>query len=256
MLRIRNKWQGGSYFVLAMAATVLLVWWLKEPAATMLRAGGDLRAWLMDFGPLAPLVYVLFYAAQILLAPLPGNFLAVLAGYLFGFWNGLLLSLLGVTLGASLCVLIARRFGRPLLERFFDRLELVRWERKLRLRSPLVWYIFFLFPVPDLAIYAAGLGTLPLRWLLPSILLGRATGILIGATLGNFTATMPAHWVVAQWLLLVILGSFALRFQRSLRYCLLVGLRRGRRKTRYAYRSARNVAQRALVRGPVGTPIE
>lgn len=252
MLHIRNKWQGGGYFVLAMIATVLLIWLLKEPAASLLQAGGDLRAWLLGLGPLAPLVYVLFYAAQILIAPLPGNLLAVLAGYLFGFWNGLLLSLIGVSLGAGLCVLIARRFGRPLLERFFDRHELVRWERKLRLRSPLVWYVFFLFPVPDLAIYAAGLGTLPLRWLLPSILAGRATGILIGSTLGNFTATMPAQWVVAQWLLLIVLGAFALRFQRPMRYHLLVNLRRSRRTTRLAWRSV----QRTLVRRPVGTPVE
>ena len=256
MLQIRNKWQGGGYFVLAMAVTVLLVWWLNEPVAALLRAAGDLRTWLMGFGPLAPLVYVLFYAAQILLAPLPGNFLAVLAGYLFGFWNGLLLSILGLTLGASLAVLIARCFGRPLLERFFDRAELVRWERKLRLRSPLVWYVFFLFPVPDLVMYVAGLGTLRLRLLLPAILLGRATGILVGATLGNSTATMPVQWVILQWLLLVIFGLAALRFQRTLRYYLLIGLRRGRRSTRGAARTLYRAVQRMVLRQPVGSAAE
>jgi uncharacterized membrane protein YdjX (TVP38/TMEM64 family) len=206
----------------------------------------------MGFGPLAPLMYVLFYAAQILVAPLPGNFLAVLAGYLFGFWGGLLLSLIGLTIGACLAVTIARRFGRPLLERFFNHAELVRWERKLRLRSPLVWYVFFLFPVPDLVMYVAGLGTLQLRWLLPAILLGRATGILIGITLGNFTAILPPQWVVLQWVLLVVLGSFALRFQRPLRYYMLTGLRRGRRSTRSFYRSI----HRALFKAPVSTPVE
>jgi uncharacterized membrane protein YdjX (TVP38/TMEM64 family) len=191
MLRIRNKWQGGGYFVLAMAATALLVWWLNEPVATLLRAAGDVRSWLMGFGPLAPVMYVLFYAAQILIAPLPGNFLSVFAGYVFGFWWGLLLSLVGLTIGACLAVAIARYFGRPLLERFFGRVELVRWERKLRLRSPLVWYVFFLFPVPDLVMYVAGLGTLQLRWLLPAILISQATGIVIGITHGNYTAVLP-----------------------------------------------------------------
>lgn len=259
MLRIRNKWQGGGYFVLAMAATALLVWWLNEPVATLLRTAGDVRTWLMGFGPLAPVVYVLFYAAQILVAPLPGNFLAVLAGYLFGFWWGLLLSLVGLTIGAFLAVLISRRFGRPLLERFFNHAELVRWERKLRLRSPLVWYVFFLFPVPDLVMYVAGLGTLQLRWLLPAILLGRATGILIGITLGNFTAVLPPQWVIFQWVLLVVLGGFALRFQRPLRYYLLIWLRRGRRSSRSMYRSvARNLPRPAKtgVKAPVSTPVD
>jgi uncharacterized membrane protein YdjX (TVP38/TMEM64 family) len=252
MLRLRNKWQGGGYFVLAMAATVLLVWWLNEPVASLLRAAGDLRTWLMGFGPLAPVIYVLFYAAQILIAPLPGNFLAVLAGYLFGFWNGLVLSLVGMTIGACLAVAIARRYGRPLLERFFSHAELVRWERKLRLRSPLVWYVFFLFPVPDLVMYVAGLGTLRLRWLLPAILLGRATGILIGITLGNFTATLPVQWVILQWLLLVVLGAFAVRFQRPVRYYLLTSLRRMRRSSRTLYRTI----HRVLFKAPVSTPVE
>lgn len=252
MLRIRNKWQGGGYFVLAMMATALLVWWLNEPMTALLRAAGDVRNWLMSYGPLAPIMYVLFYAAQILVAPLPGNFLAFFAGYVFGFWDGLFLSLLGLTIGASLAVVIARRYGRPLLERFFDHVELVRWERKLRLRSPLVWYVFFLFPVPDLVIYVAGMGTLQLRWLLPAILLGRATGILLGITLGNFTAVLPAQWVIIQWILLLVLGGLALRFQRPMRYYLLIWLRRGRRSARSAY----HVVYRTLVKIPVTTPVE
>ncbi len=252
MLRIRNKWQGGGYFLLAMAATILLVWWLNEPVAALLHSADDLRAWLADLGPLAPLIYVTFYVAQILIAPLPGSFLSVLAGYLFGFWNGLLLSLLGLTIGATLSVVVARRFGRPLLERFFSRVELLRWERKLRLRSPLVWYVFFLFPVPDLVIYVAGIGTLPLRWLLPAILLGRATGILLGITLGNFSALLPVQWVIAQWVLLVVLGGFALRFQRPLRYYLLVWLRRVRRSTRTLYRAV----YRTIIKTPVSSPVE
>jgi uncharacterized membrane protein YdjX (TVP38/TMEM64 family) len=252
MLRIRNKWQGGGYFVLAMAATALLVWWLNEPMTALLHAADGVRNWLMSYGPLAPIMYVLFYAAQILIAPLPGNFLAFFAGYVFGFWDGLFLSLLGLTIGASLAVVIARRYGRPLLERFFDRVELVRWERKLRLRSPLVWYVFFLFPVPDLVIYVAGMGTLQLRWLLPAILLGRATGILLGITLGNFTAVLPAQWVIIQWILLLVLGGLALRFQRPMRYYLLIWLRRGRRSARSAY----HVVYRTLVKVPVTTPAE
>lgn len=256
MLRIRNKWQGGGYFLLAMAATALLVWSLSEPVTFLLRTAGDVRTWLMGYGPWAPVMYVLFYAAQILIAPLPGNFLAVLAGYMFGFWNALWLSVLGLTIGASLAVWIGRRYGRPLLERFFPRTELVRWERKLRLRSPLVWFVFFLFPVPDLVMYVAGLGTLKLRWLLPAILLGRTTGILIGSIMGTFTATMPAQWVIVQWLLLLTLGLLAIRSQRSLRYLLLVWLRRGRRTSRTTYRAVYRSVQRTLVRDPISSPVE
>ncbi|MCB0022891.1 MAG: TVP38/TMEM64 family protein, partial [Caldilinea sp.] len=165
---------------LLLAAVGLLIWWLTEPVSDALAAAGDIRAWIISTGPMAPIAYVTFFAAQILIAPLPGSFLAVLGGYLFGFGAGLFLSLLGLAIGASLVLLIGRKLGRPLLERFFDRSDLIRWERKLRLRSPLIWFVLFLFPVPDVVMYVAGMGTTPLRWLLPAILLGRSLGIFIG----------------------------------------------------------------------------
>jgi uncharacterized membrane protein YdjX (TVP38/TMEM64 family) len=152
-----------------------------------------------------------------------------------------------LTLGACLAVLIARKFGRPLLERFFSPAELVQWERKFRLRSPLVWYVLFLFPVPDLVMYAAGLGTLRLTLLLPAILLGRATGILFGAFAGNATAVLPAQFVIVQWLLLLALAAFIYRFQRPVRYHLLVGIRRLRRVPRPGSRALAPAPVEAVV---------
>jgi uncharacterized membrane protein YdjX (TVP38/TMEM64 family) len=228
-----QTWRKGAIFLVllaAAAAIMLLAYWLEAPMAALLRAGGDLRGWLAGLGPLAPLVYVLFYAAQILVAPLPGSLLALLAGYAFGFGWGLLLSLTGLALGASVAIWIARTVGRPLLERWFGIAELARWERKLRLRSPLVWYLFFLFPVPDVVIYVAGLGTLPLRSLLPAILLGRATSILLNTALGTATAILPAQAVIVQWLLLGLLAFAVSRYQRPLRYRMLVAMRREQRR--------------------------
>lgn len=239
-----NRWRDSGILVLLLAAMAVLVWWLNEPISAVLDAAGDVRSWVLSFGPLAPIAYVAFFAAQILIAPLPGSFLSVMGGYLFGFGAGLALSLLGVTLGVTLALLIGRKLGRPVLERFFDRSDLIRWERKLRLRSPLIWFVLFLFPLPDLVIYVAGMGTTPLRWLAPAILLARGIGILIGSSVGTATSHLPAMFVLLQWLLLVALGALAYRFQRPLRYHLLINLRRSRRTVR------------GLFRAPLGSPAE
>jgi uncharacterized membrane protein YdjX (TVP38/TMEM64 family) len=239
-----NRWRDSGILVLLLAAMAVLVWWLNEPVSAVLDAAGDVRTWIISFGPLAPIAYVAFFAAQILIAPLPGSFLSVMGGYLFGFGAGLVLSLLGVTLGVTLALLIGRKLGRPMLERFFERSDLIRWERKLRLRSPLIWFVLFLFPLPDLVIYVAGMGTTPLRWLAPAILLARGIGILIGSSVGTATAHLPAAFVLLQWLLLVALGALAYRFQRPLRYHLLINLRRSRRTVR------------SLFRAPLGSPAE
>ena len=194
-----NRWRDSGILVLLLAAMVVLLWWLNEPVSAVLAAAGDVRSWVISFGPLAPIAYVAFFAAQILIAPLPGSFLSVMGGYLFGFGAGLVLSLLGVTLGVTLALLIGRKLGRPVLERFFDRSDLIRWERKLRLRSPLIWFVLFLFPLPDLVIYVAGMGTTPLRWLAPAILLARGLGVLVGSSVGTATAHLPASFVMFQW---------------------------------------------------------
>lgn len=230
--------------MLLLAAFGVLVWWLNEPVSDVLAAASDVRTWIVSFGPLAPIAYVAFFAAQILIAPLPGSFLSVMGGYIFGFGGGLFLSFLGLLIGVTLALWIGRRLGRPLLERFFDHAELIRWERKLRLRSPLLWFVIFLFPLPDLTIYVAGLGTTPIRWLAPAILLGRGIGILIGSMLGTATSHLPASVVLLQWVVFLLLGGLAYRFQRPLRYHLLMSLRRTRRVVRGVFRA------------PLGSPAE
>ena len=220
--------------VVAMSAVMAAVWLLRDPLRSMMATADDVRAWLISLGPLAPAGYFAFYAAQIVFAPLPGSFMTVFGGYLFGFWWGLLLSLAALCLGVSIAVWIARRFGRGLLERFFPHEELVKWERKLSLRSPIPWFVLFLFPVPDTAVYIAGLSTLSLRVLLPAILIGRGANVALGIAIGNASNVLPAEIVIVKWMVLFLVGGIALRYQRLIRYWILTGVRRGRRILRPA----------------------
>lgn len=219
---------------LLLAATAMIVvmgavWLLRDPLRGAMATADDVRVWLTSLGPLAPAGYFLFYTAQIVFAPLPGSFLSVFGGYLFGFWWGLLLTLAALTLGVAIVVAISRRFGRGLLERFFPREELVRWERKLSLRSPIPWFVLFLFPVPDTAVYMAGLSSLSLRMLLPAIMVGRGANVALGIAIGNASNVLPAEIVIVKWIILFLVGALALRYQRPIRYWVLTNARRVRR---------------------------
>lgn len=66
-----------------------------------------LDAWLVSFGILAPLIYLLLYTIGTV-ALVPGSLFALAGGALFGPVWGAILNLLGATLGASLAFLIAR----------------------------------------------------------------------------------------------------------------------------------------------------
>lgn len=75
-----------------------------------------LEAWILGFGILAPLVFILVYALAAVLF-LPGMVLTLAGGALFGPVWGTLINLLGATLGASMAFLIARYLGADWIAR-------------------------------------------------------------------------------------------------------------------------------------------
>jgi uncharacterized membrane protein YdjX (TVP38/TMEM64 family) len=211
----------------------LLLWWISEPFAAMLAHMGGLRQWILTFGPLAPLVYIGVFSLQILIAPLPGQFMGVMGGYLFGVLPGSLYSITGLAVGAGSAIWLARHFGRPLLERFFDAGQLALWEKKMRTRSGFTWWLLFHFPVPDLVFYVAGLSSTSLRTLIVALLAGRGVGLFLANSMGHWTATSTPQWVLAQWVTVGVLALFIYLYQRRVRLVALVTARRVRRWSRH-----------------------
>ncbi len=77
-----------------------------------------LKQWLDNAGLLAPLLYMAIMAAAIVISPIPSLPLDIMAGAYFGPWLATLYSAIGALIGAVISFLIARFFGRALVERF------------------------------------------------------------------------------------------------------------------------------------------
>ncbi len=136
-------------------------------------------------GPLAPIVYVLLKAATVVVTPVSGSPLRLAAGALFGFWEGVALSVLGGVLGGSFNFWIARRFGRSAVARLLGAATLARVEPTLdRLGSwrKLVLARVILAPLWDVLSYGVGLTRLRFRTYLTVAILGDIipTMILVG----------------------------------------------------------------------------
>ena len=175
-----------------MAAALVLALLLYRPVMDAVRDPDALRAWVAEHRAVGRAAMVALMVVQVVLAFLPGEPVEIAAGYAFGALEGLLLCLIGASLGCALAAGAARGFGRGAVERFFPP---ERFEELPFMRSPArqTATIFLLYLIPgtpkDLFNYAIGLTRLPLPRTIaltavariPSIVTSTIGGCALGA---------------------------------------------------------------------------
>jgi uncharacterized membrane protein YdjX (TVP38/TMEM64 family) len=150
-----------------------------------------LRTLIGGYGPLAPAVLVVVQALQVVVAPVPGQALGVVAGYLFGAWWGTLYNLIGITLGSTAAFWLSRRYGREYVERTFHRDALARFDAFGEAYGEVALFTCFLIPgLPDdVLCFAGGLTEIPLRRLVLLAVVGRAPAFFVVNVVGDLLGT-------------------------------------------------------------------
>lgn len=177
-----------------------------------------LRTRVAALGPYAPLAFVALQTAQVVLAPVPGQVLAGVGGYLFGELAGFVYSMTGVVLGSAVAFVASRRFGRPYVERVVPPAKLVRWDAFFGRAGVAGLFGLFLLPTfpDDLLCFVAGLSEVRLRTFLGLVVAGRAPSFLFVAYAGTWVA--GGRLLYASILLLGLGAASALvyRYRRRL----------------------------------------
>jgi len=182
--------------LLALVVAALFIW--HRPLLTFFADRAKVQGFVTRFGPWAPLAAILLHVAQVLLAPIPGQVIDAVNGYLFGTVWGTVYSLVGVIAGSGLAMTLARRFGRPWAERLIKTETLERLDSYSWHRGSLFFFLVFLFPFlpDDLACFLAGLTLLPLPELIVLAAVGRLPGILVANLVGANAAALTRTQVV------------------------------------------------------------
>ena len=179
-----------------------------------------LRQLVEGYGLLAPLAFFLAEAAQVVFSPLPGGLLPPVGALAFGPWAALGLSLGGCALGAAVVFALARRCGRPLVQRLVKAETIERYAGVLAERGGLWLFLAVAVPVfPGDAICAmAGLSSISfLRFMVVSTL-ARVPSTVLGIFLATELAeALPAApgWVLPAALAGLGAVAMALLAQRS-----------------------------------------
>jgi uncharacterized membrane protein YdjX (TVP38/TMEM64 family) len=201
----------------------LAFWRWGEPVVAFFRDQGQIRDWLTQFGPLAPLTSIGLNTAQVLLAPVPGQVIGLANGYLFGVFWGTVYSLAGVMLGSALAMGLGRWLGRPVVVRLVGPAQLAHWDALAARRGPLFFFLVFLLPlVPDdIACFAVGLSPLSIPYILALAVLGRLPGLIVSSWIGAHASGLsPAGWALVGGGALLLAGG-VLRYQGQIEAAIL-----------------------------------
>lgn len=197
--------------VLAAVLAALVIWW--RPIYDFLSNPEQVRAWVEGLGAWGPLAILLLEMIQALLAPIPGQAIEAVSGYLYGPWLGTLYPLIGIAIGSFITFSLARRFGRPLVVRLIGQQSMSRLDDLVRRGGAPFFFLIWLLPFApdDLACVAAGLTPMRTRQFMVLMIVGRLPGIFVSVWVGaNVARIEPIWWVV----LFVGLAVAALVFWR------------------------------------------
>lgn len=188
-----------ALIVIAMALLVAFYW---EPILHFFRNPEAIKHYVAAAGPWGPIVFIAIQFLQILIAPIPGQAVGVLAGALFGPWLGTLYSMIGAILGFTTVFVLAKLLGRPFVERFVKKDDLQKFDKITKKAGPFVLFLIFLLPgfPDDVICYLAGLSDIRIRTLVLVSIAGRLPGYLVtnlmGAGIGEANVIMIG-WIVA-----------------------------------------------------------
>jgi uncharacterized membrane protein YdjX (TVP38/TMEM64 family) len=183
-------------------AVPILIW--KDAIWRVFATREQVAAEIRNAGAWGPVLIIGLAIAQTVVAPIPGQAINFVSGYVYGPWLGLLYSWLGLVLGSAIAMLLARYAGRPLIAKLAPASTLDRIDRIAAGKGLGFFFLFFLIPgLPDdLLCFVAGLTTLPLRIMVPMAAIARLPGLLGTVWLGASADRIPA----VVWGLLVIIG--------------------------------------------------
>ena len=130
-----------------------------------------LKAFIAGFGLIGGLVFVLIQIVQVVIPIIPGG-ISCLAGVIL---------FVGICIGSILAFLIAKAYGRPLLEKMFEQRLIEKYERwtqtKNRFAKLFALAIFLPVAPDDFLCYLAGTTNMSLKLFTAIILLGKPCSI-------------------------------------------------------------------------------
>ncbi|MCB2290198.1 TVP38/TMEM64 family protein [Clostridium sp. CS001] len=147
-----------------------------------------LKEVILSYGNFSILVFIFMQVLQVVVFFIPGEFIQIAGGYIFGTFIGGLISLIGITLGSTIAYFISNRYGKPIVENLILNKKIRLFKKILNAGSKnVVVFMFYLIPgIPkDALAYICGVSNISFMNFLIYSTLGRVPGIFISSFFGQ-----------------------------------------------------------------------
>jgi uncharacterized membrane protein YdjX (TVP38/TMEM64 family) len=154
------------------------------------------RERIVIFGVLAPIVFILIQALQVIVTPISHYSVGVLGGFLFGPWLGALYNWIGRMIGHVAAFLIARSLGRRIATKFVSKETIDKYDKHVsnKLFTLFIFYWLPLFPDDELS-YLAGLSRMDFKKFILVSVFGHIGGSFALAYAGaGIDTSDPIFW--------------------------------------------------------------
>lgn len=203
--------------ILLIVIVIIAVIILTPRLLNLVKHPDQLKQLVLNAGIWAPLVMVTMQIIQVIIAPMPGQVVAFVSGYIFGAFKGTILSMIGLTIGAIFAFLLARITGRRLLRFFLHEAALKRLDTYTLKQGPFVLFLLLLIPNPlgDGVYYLAGLTNIPLLFYIIIVIISRLPSNVVNNLIGaKVTSFNIYHWLVFGLTLVILVLVYFLYNKR------------------------------------------
>lgn len=189
-----------------------LLWYFWGEIRNFTQDLAALQRFADQLGWWGPPALIAINILQMVVAPIPGYAVYLVAGLLYGFFWGGIWGSIGLITGSMLSMWLARRFGRPLVIWIVGQQQLDHWEVLIHSDSTLVWGIILLSPVGDMPYYLAGLSHVRFLKIILLTIATRVPQAFLTAALG--AGVFQWQW----WQLSVLIAILAAPLPLFMRY--------------------------------------
>jgi len=172
----------------AIVTMVLIAVFIGIPLVRFISVPERFREWVEAHGAWGYVAFVGMEVLKVLCVFIPGEPLELAAGYAFGVWKGMLLCIIGISIGSILVFLLVKKFGRSIVGAFFkpERLESLQHIFTSRKNIAIFIFIYIIPGTPkDFLNYCAGLTEMScLTWIFVCSI-GRIPSVITSTVAGN-----------------------------------------------------------------------